>query len=221
MAGRGVRAASTSERLYHRLLWVYPAAYRREYGPLMAQLFRDLLRDARRSPRPLGLARLWLSTVFEVFVTAAREHYAEMRSQLMNATPEHTSRFSPAAGRGLLAAAIVIALGLIAKIAILETGGSVYLATIIALVANVLAALIMEATVRTGGLVLLGAGLVIGTVLLPLLWVGDPQAWLRENPIYVFIVVLTAAWSTQGRPRWPILAVAAILSAAQLVTAFI
>jgi hypothetical protein len=144
-----------------------------------------------------------------------------MRNQMMNATTDPASRFSPAAGRSLVAAALVIAFGLLARIAILEMGGSVYLATGVALATNVVAALIMEAALHTGGLVLLGAGLVIGAVLLPLLWVADPQAWLRENPVYAFIVLLTGAWSSQGRPRWPILAVAAILAAAQLLVAFI
>jgi len=216
-----VRALSASERLYQRLLWVYPAGYRREYGPLMAQLFRDLLRDQARDPRPLGLARLWLSTLTEVVVTAVREHAAEMRSQLVNANSNSASRFDPAVVRGMLVAVVIIALGLLAKVVILESGGSVTLATGVALATNVIGALIMEAALRTGGLVLLGVGLVIGAVLLPLLWVSDAQAWLRENPINAFIVILTAAWSSQGRPRWPILAVAAILAAAQILVAFI
>jgi hypothetical protein len=184
----------------------------------MAQLFRDLLRDARQQPRPLGVARLWLRTLLEVVVTAMREHAAEMRSQIMNTNT--ASRFDPAAIRGMLFSVVIIAIGLVAKVVVLESGGSVALATGIALVANLAGAIIMEAAVRTGGLVILGTGMLIGAVMLPLLWVSEAEAWLRENPINAFIVILTAAWSTQGRPRWPILAVAGILSLAQLLVAF-
>jgi hypothetical protein len=35
-----------SEKIYRRLLRAYPKAHRAEYGPAMAQLFRDQCRDA-------------------------------------------------------------------------------------------------------------------------------------------------------------------------------
>ena len=38
------RILSVSQKLYQISLFAYPAEYRREYGPLMAQLFRDLCR---------------------------------------------------------------------------------------------------------------------------------------------------------------------------------
>jgi hypothetical protein len=213
--------AGASEQLYQYLLLAYPPAYRREYGPLMAQLFRDLLRDSRRQPKPLWLARLWMRTLIEVVVTAVHEHLAALRSHFMNTKANTASSFSPAAVRGMLVAVVIIAAGLLAKVVILEAGGSVALATAVAIVANLAGAVIMEAAVRTGGLVLLGTALLVGAVLLPLLWVAEPAAWLRENPINGFIIILTAAWSTQGRPRWPILAVAGFLAGAQLLVAFI
>jgi hypothetical protein len=50
---------SASERLYHLLLFVYPPAYRREYGSLMVQAYRDLCRHSYRQRGIAGLVTLW------------------------------------------------------------------------------------------------------------------------------------------------------------------
>jgi hypothetical protein len=213
-------AVSASARLYAWLLALYPAGYRREYGALMAQLFRDLLRDTRQQGG-WAVTRLWLRVAAELGITAGREHVAEIERFIMEANARTGRSFDPAAVTGLLFAAVVIAGGLIAKIVILEMGGTMALATGLAVTLNVSAAFIMERAIRGRGLVLLSVSLLIAASLLPLLWVTDADAWLRENPINAFIVILAAAWSTQGRPRWPILAVAGILGAAQIAISFI
>ncbi len=66
---------SAAERLYHILLFVYPATHRREYGPLLAQLFRDLCRDSYRQRGFVGLVRLWSYVLTDTVVTAAVEHF--------------------------------------------------------------------------------------------------------------------------------------------------
>ena len=63
-----------AERLYSILLFVYPPAHRREYGPLMVQAFRDLCRDAYRREGLPGLVRLWCHTLTDTAMTAAAEH---------------------------------------------------------------------------------------------------------------------------------------------------
>ncbi len=45
------RAVTLSARIYQHLPAGYPPRYRREYGPAMAQLFRDQSRDAWRGGR--------------------------------------------------------------------------------------------------------------------------------------------------------------------------
>ena len=40
------KAVALSVRLFERFLAAYPREYRREYGPAMAQLFRDQCREA-------------------------------------------------------------------------------------------------------------------------------------------------------------------------------
>ena len=52
-----------SERLYAFLFFVYPPAYRREYGPLMIQIYRDLCRDGYRQRGMAGIVPLWVSSI--------------------------------------------------------------------------------------------------------------------------------------------------------------
>jgi nitrate/nitrite-specific signal transduction histidine kinase len=61
-------------RVYNVLLWLYPRAHRLAYGPPMAQLFRDLCRDAHQQGGVPGLVRLWLRTLVDLAVSAVREH---------------------------------------------------------------------------------------------------------------------------------------------------
>ena len=68
------RLLSISDKAYHLLLYVYPAAHRREYGPWMAQLFRDLCRDAVQRDGAWGLVWLWARTLLDTARTALVEH---------------------------------------------------------------------------------------------------------------------------------------------------
>ena len=52
-----------SEWLYRRLLWLYPSAYRTLYGPWMAQLFCDQLREANNQNSLRGIAGVWARTL--------------------------------------------------------------------------------------------------------------------------------------------------------------
>ncbi len=73
-----------AERFFRALLWLYPADHRRDYGPLMEQLFRDQYRDARRCR--LGPARLWLRLLPDVILSAWREGRDSWRGKLMNSS---------------------------------------------------------------------------------------------------------------------------------------
>jgi hypothetical protein len=59
-----------SERIYCALLYAYPADYRRDYGALMAQVYRDVARDAYRDGGWAGMVIWWLTTMFDLLVTA-------------------------------------------------------------------------------------------------------------------------------------------------------
>jgi lipopolysaccharide/colanic/teichoic acid biosynthesis glycosyltransferase len=60
--------------VYRLLLAVYPAGFRRTYGPHMLQIFRDCCRDAYRQGGILGLGELWLHTLGDLGMTAVQEH---------------------------------------------------------------------------------------------------------------------------------------------------
>ena len=59
-----------SERVYRALLAAYPREFRREYGPQMRQVFRDLCREELRKKQKAGLGRLWIRTALDLATTA-------------------------------------------------------------------------------------------------------------------------------------------------------
>ena len=64
------RAVCASERVYQALLAAYPREFRREYGPQMLQVFRDLYRQERRKNEKIGLVKLWIRTTLDLATTA-------------------------------------------------------------------------------------------------------------------------------------------------------
>jgi len=90
------RLLVANDKAYRALLYVYPAAHRREYGPCMAQLFRDLCRDAVQEDGVLGLVWLWVRTLLDTVRTALVEH-ADDREQTRG-----TRGLVPALGNGMM-----------------------------------------------------------------------------------------------------------------------
>ena len=67
-------AVSFSTSLYGLLLVTYPSGFRHEYGPHMAQAFRDCtLRSYRLHGLP-GLLDLWIHTLLDYFMSVVEEH---------------------------------------------------------------------------------------------------------------------------------------------------
>jgi hypothetical protein len=62
-------------RLYRTLLWCYPAPFRHEYGTAMVYAFAEQVREARQQGGGWAEISVWLRTVFDLFLTAPREHY--------------------------------------------------------------------------------------------------------------------------------------------------
>jgi hypothetical protein len=50
---------------YRLLLMFYPTRFRREYGPHMAQVFRDCCLKTYRQYGPPGMLSLWALTLFD------------------------------------------------------------------------------------------------------------------------------------------------------------
>lgn len=75
------KAVALSGRLFERLLAAYPREHRREYGPAMAQLFRDQCRDAWAAGRGWGLTGLWLRVLPDLIKTSVLEHISSLKER--------------------------------------------------------------------------------------------------------------------------------------------
>jgi hypothetical protein len=102
----GSPVPSKGERLYRLLLFVYPPGYRREYGPLMVQAYRDLCRDSYRRRGVVGLVPLWVRLFADLATSAVTQHLDASREgdRIMTKT-EHA--------RAIVAAALPLALWLV------------------------------------------------------------------------------------------------------------
>ncbi len=70
-----MKSASRAERMFRRLLHLFPAEFRGDFGDEMAQTFGDQRRETLAHGGSMGLARLWWDTVRGVVTTAPREHW--------------------------------------------------------------------------------------------------------------------------------------------------
>ncbi|MCB9420589.1 MAG: hypothetical protein H6667_12350 [Ardenticatenaceae bacterium] len=84
------KALTVSDRLYRWLLFVYPTAFRREYGPHMAQLFRDQCRAAYEQGRLTKLIRLWIGVFPDLAKSALAEHIWEVLQMFKRITVRET-----------------------------------------------------------------------------------------------------------------------------------
>lgn len=90
-----------SQRVFTRLLVLYPREYRQEYGTQMAQLFKDCSREAVGQSGAAALLILWTATLLDLFKTAFEEHFKE----LTHMTKE---KFTRLGGWALIAGALLL-----------------------------------------------------------------------------------------------------------------
>jgi putative ABC transport system permease protein len=70
-----------AERLFRRLLKLFPAHFRGDFGDDMTEVFRDQHRDAVRGG-PMALVTLWWDTLRGIVTTAPREHFDLLRADV-------------------------------------------------------------------------------------------------------------------------------------------
>jgi putative ABC transport system permease protein len=70
-----MKPASRAERVFRRLLRLFPAEFRGDFGDEMADAFDQQRRDTLEHGGSMGLARLWWDTVRGIITTAPREHW--------------------------------------------------------------------------------------------------------------------------------------------------
>jgi len=75
------RTLAASQTIYERLLRAYPKSHREEYGPAMAQLFRDECRDAWNESQNWGVMKLWLRVLPDLVKTSFIERLAALNKR--------------------------------------------------------------------------------------------------------------------------------------------
>jgi len=76
------RPHSRGERVFRRLLRLFPAEFRGDYGDDMAATFRDQRHDALARGGAIAAARLWWDTIRGILTTAPREHLDLLRGDV-------------------------------------------------------------------------------------------------------------------------------------------
>jgi hypothetical protein len=110
-SGRGLESPGDlggSERVYSRLLRLYPTDFRRRYRDEMVLLFSDQLRDARSNGRAGGAVATWFRSLVDLVANAIGEHLRMDRR-----TAQSLATFEPTRGMRLLGLFGVIGAGLL------------------------------------------------------------------------------------------------------------
>jgi len=71
-----------SRRVYARLLYLYPAPHRAEYGADMLQVFTDQCRAANQTKIGLAFLALWVRTLIDLGINVVREHLTSPQGAL-------------------------------------------------------------------------------------------------------------------------------------------
>lgn len=92
---------SLSVSVYRVLLAFYPARFKRDYGPHMAQVFRDSCLKTYYQGGPRGLLSLWALTLFDWFKTVIEE-------QMNRGTEMTHNKFVRLSGWAMVLAAVIL-----------------------------------------------------------------------------------------------------------------
>src|SRR5229473_5179172 len=73
---------SRADRIFRRLLRLFPADFRGDFGDEMAATFKDQRRDVLAQGDSMAALRLWWDTIRGVVTTAPREHFDLLRGDV-------------------------------------------------------------------------------------------------------------------------------------------
>src|SRR5712692_5535591 len=73
---------SRADRIFRRLLRLFPAEFRGDFGDEMAAMFSDQRRNVLAEGGSMGVLRLWWDTLRGILTTAPREHLDVLRGDI-------------------------------------------------------------------------------------------------------------------------------------------
>src|SRR5262249_41358609 len=73
---------SRAERIFRRLLGLFPADFRGDFGEDMAATFRDQRDSVLAGRGAAGAVQLWWDTIRGILTTAPREHFDLLRGDV-------------------------------------------------------------------------------------------------------------------------------------------
>jgi hypothetical protein len=210
-------------RAYRALLWFYPLRYRQAYGPAMAQLFRDLLRDAERTGAgtPAALLWLWLRVLADTVRSAGAEHWVELRRSWLRGLCGFDGQ--PMVSWPAFGLAVLLIVGaIVAKALVLRATGSVAASVAVFVLGALFPVLLLDRAMASRGRVLAAGLLITGSMLVPLAWTPDAAAWLSKNPLTVYTLLwLPFGWRWTGRQRSKLWVTVTVLAGINLFSALL
>lgn len=210
-----------AQRAYDALLRLYPLRYRQAYGPAMAQLFRDLLRDAEAGPQRGSLAWLWFRVLGDTLRSAGAEHWAELRGGLLRGLCGFDGQRLVSWRVYALAVALTVA-GIVGKALVLRATGSVTAGIAVLAACVLLTVLILDRAMASRGRLLVAGLFVASSMFLPLAWTPDATAWLSKNPLTAYTVLwLPFGWRWTGRGQSSLWFTVGVLAVINVLTALL
>lgn len=76
-----IKALARSQKIFERLLVVYPKSHRAQYGQAMSQLFHDQCRDAWNEAQGWGMTKLWLRVLPDLVKTSIAERLSALNER--------------------------------------------------------------------------------------------------------------------------------------------
>jgi hypothetical protein len=197
MAPRRATEPAHHSVLYERLLWLYPASFRREYGHDMVQVFCDRLHDELRRRRRAASARVWLHTLRDLAVSVPKQQVEAFMFQ-QQTTP---LQIAGVAVIGLLAVAAASLVGPFAVIPFLAVAGWLHYQ-------ERRAQIVRPRRSTWQRWVMRGIGLLAITWLPAVAWLAISEwAWggmMVLTFVAMIIVVIGVAMGLRDRPRDPV-----------------